>query len=33
MMMMIVIKGNTGYFGFKLAALVSHTVSVMNTAH
>ena len=31
--MMIVIKGNAEYFGFKLAALASDTVSVMDTAH
>jgi len=31
--MTIMIKGNAGYFGFKLAALASDIVSVMNTAH
>jgi hypothetical protein len=32
-MMMIMIKGTAGYFGFKLAALAPDTVSAKNTAH
>lgn len=32
-MMKIMIKGKAGYFRFKLAALASDTLSVMNTTH
>jgi hypothetical protein len=32
-MMMVMIKGTVGYFGFKLAALAPDTVRAMNTAH
>jgi hypothetical protein len=32
-MMMIMIKGNAGYFGFRLSALESDTLSVRNTAY